>query len=104
MKSKKYVIFKKEHGYITTYFYVGTNIRSISILLGISYRSICRYDYMMDLQKWMKLNSDYSDYICFDNTNRILCMVNKETGKEKPLYFFKELEDLIVDYERSLRQ
>ena len=59
---------------------------------------------MMDLQKWMQLNSDYTDYICFDNTNKILCMANKETGKEKPLYYFKELDDFIVDYERSIRQ
>ena len=58
----------------------------------------------MDLQKWMKLNSDYTDYICFENENRLLCLINKETGKVKPLYFFKELEDLIVDYERSLRK
>ena len=101
---KKYVIFKKEHGYITTYIYVGTNIRTISILLGISYRTICRYDYMMDLKKWMLLNSDYSDYIEFDGTNKLLSLVDKETGKVKPLYFFKELEDLIVDYERSLRK
>ena len=104
METKKYVIFKKEYGYITPYFYSGTNVRKIAKLLYTPYRNIYRYDYMMDLQKWMKLNSDYTDYICFDNTNKILCLVNKETGKEKPLYFFKELEDLIVDYERSLRQ
>ena len=99
---KKYVILKKQHGYITTYFYAGTNIRTISILLGVSYRGIYRYDYMMDLKKWMLLNSDYSDYICFENTNRLLCLVDKETGKVKPLYFFKELEDLILDYERGI--
>ena len=104
METKKYVILKKERGYITTYFYAGTNIRTISILLGISYRSIYRYDYMMDLKKWMLLNSDYCDYIEFEGTNQLLTLVDKETGKEKPLYYFKELDDLIVDYERSLRK
>ena len=101
---KKYVVFKKEHGYITTYFYVGTNIRTISKLLGVSYRNIYSYDYMMDLKKWMLLNSDYNDYIEFDGADKLLSLVDKETGKVKPLCFFKELEDLIVYYERSLRQ
>ena len=102
--TKKYVIFKKEYGYITPYFYSGTNVRTISKLLGTPYRNIYRYDHMVDLKKWMLLNNDYSDYICFENTNKLLCLVNKENGKLKPLYFFKELEDLILDYERSLRQ
>ena len=104
METKKYVIFKKECGYITPYFYSGTNVRKIAKLLYTPYRNIYRYDYMMDLKKWMLLNSDYSDYIEFDGTNKLLSLVDKETGKVKPLYFFKELEDLIVDYERSLRQ
>lgn len=104
MSTKRYVIFKKECGYITIYFYNGTNIRTISKLLNVPYRNIYRYDYLMDLQKWMLLNSDYDDYVCFDNTNKLLCMVNKETGKVKPLYFFKELEEIIIDYERRLRQ
>ena len=103
-KEKKYLVFKKEYGYISVYKYMGTNIRKISQILGTPYRNIYRYDYMMDLQKWMLLNSDYSDYICFENTNKLLCLINKETGKVKPLYFFKELEDIIVKYERSLRQ
>ena len=104
MKKKKYVILKKECGYITSYFYNGTNVRTIAKLLDTPYRNIYRYDYLMDLQKWMLLNSDYDDYVCFDNTNKLLCMVNKETGKVKPLYFFKELEEIIIDYERRLRQ
>ena len=104
METKKYVIFKKECGYITPYFYSGTNVRKIAKLLDTPYRNIYRYDYMMDLHKWMILNSDYRDYICFNGTNKLLSLVDKETGKEKPLYFFKELEDLIVDYERSLRK
>ena len=104
MSTKKYVIFKKECGYITPYFYSGTNVRKIAKSLGVPYRTIYRYDYMMDLQKWMVLNSDYSDYICFENTNKVLRLVNKESGKVKPLYFFKELEEIIIDYERSLRQ
>ena len=104
METKKYVIFKKEYGYITPYFYSGTNVRKIAKLLDTPYRNIYRYDYMMDLKKWMLLNSDYSDYICFENTNKLLCLINKETGKVKPLYFFKELEEIIIDYERSLRQ
>ena len=104
METKKYVIFKKEFGYITPYFYNGTNVRTIAKLLDTPYRNIYRYDYMMDLKKWMLLNSDYSDYIEFDGTNKVLKFVDKETGKVKPLYFFKELDDLIVDYERSLRQ
>ena len=104
METKKYVIFKKEFGYITPYFYNGTNVRTIAKLLDTPYRNIYRYDYLKDLQKWMLLNSDYSDYIEFDGTNKLLSLVDKETGKEKPLYYFKELEDLIVDYERSLRQ
>ena len=103
-KEKLYLIFKKEYGYITVYTYRGRNIRRISRILCVSYRNIYRYDYMVDLQKWMLLNSDYSDYICFENTNKLLCLANKETGKLKPLYFFKEMEDLILDYERSLRQ
>lgn len=103
-KEKIYLVFKKECGYISVYTYRGTNIRKLSQILDVPYRNIYRYDYMMDLQKWMILNSEYSDYICFENSNKVLCLVNKETGKEKPLYFFKELEDLIVDYERSLRQ
>ena len=104
METKKYVIFKKEFGYITPYFYNGTNVRTIAKLLDTPYRNIYRYDYMMDLHKWMILNSDYRDYICFDGSNKLLSLVDKETGKVKPLYFFKELEDLIVDYERSLRK
>ena len=104
MKTKKYVIFKKEYGYITPYFFSGTNVRKIAKLLDTPHRNIYRYDYMTDLQKWMLLNSDYSDYICFENTNKLLCFANKETGKLKPLYFFKELEEIIIDYERSLRQ
>ena len=103
-KEKLYLVFKKEYGYISVYKYRGSNIRKLSQILGVSYRNIYRYDYMMDLQKWMVLNSDYSDYICFENTNKVLCLANKETGKVKPLYFFKELEDIIVKYERSLRQ
>ena len=104
METKKYVIFKKEFGYITPYFYNGTNARTIAKLLDTPYRNIYRYDYMMDLHKWMILNSDYRDYICFAGTNKLLTLVNKETGKVKPLYFFKELEDIIIDYERSLRK
>ena len=104
MKKKKYAILKKECGYITPYFYNGTNVRTIAKLLDTPYRNIYRYDYLMDLQKWMLLNSDSDDYVCFDNTNKLLCMVNKETGKVKPLYFFKELEEIIIDYERRLRQ
>ena len=104
MSTKKYVIFKKEYGYITPYFYSGTNVRKIASLLGAPYRNIYIYDYMMDLKKWMLLNSDYSDYICFENTNKLLCLVNKDTGKVKPLYFYNELEEIIIDYERSLRQ
>ena len=103
-KEKIYLVFKKEYGYISVYTYRGTNIRKLSQTLGVPYRNIQRYDYMMDLQKWMILNSEYSDYICFDNSNRVLCLVNKETGKVRQLYFFKELEDIIVEYERSLRQ
>ena len=104
METKKYVIFKKEFGYITSHFYNGTNVRTIAKLLDTPYRNIYRYDYLMDLQKWQILNSDYSDYIEFDGTNKLLTLVDKETGKEKPLYYFKELDDLIVDYERSLRK
>ena len=104
METKKYVIFKKEYGYITPYFYNGTNVRTIAKLLETPYRNIYRYDYMMDLKKWMLLNSDYSNYIEFDGTNKLLALVDKETGKVKPLYFFKELEDIIVEYERSKRQ
>ena len=104
MENKKYVIFKKEYGYITPYFYSGTNVRKIAKLLDTPYRNIYRYDYLKDVQKWMLLNSDYLYYVCFGNTNKVLCMVNKETGKVKPLYFFKELEDIIVEYERSLGQ
>ena len=104
METKKYVIFKKKFGYITSYFYNGTNVRTIAKILEIPYRNIYRYDYLTDLQKWQILNSDYCDYIEFDGTNKLLTLVDKETGKEKPLYFFKELEDLIADYERSLRQ
>ena len=104
MTTKKYVIFKKEFGYITPYFYNGTNVRTIAKLLDTPYRNIYRYDYIMDLKKWMILNSDYSDYICFENTNKLLCLVNKDNGKVKPLYFFKEMEEIIIDYERSLRQ
>ena len=103
-KEKLYLVFKKEYGYICVYKYRGTNIRKISQILDTPYHSIYRYDYMMDLKKWMLLNSDYSDYICFENTNKLLCLANKETGKLKPLYFYKELGDLILDYERSLRQ
>lgn len=103
-KEKIYLVFKKEYGYITVYTYRGTNIRKLSQILDVPYRNIQRYDYMMDLKKWMLLNSDYSDYIEFDGTNKLLSLVDKETGKVKPLYFFKELEDLIVDYERSLRK
>ena len=104
METKKYVIFKKEYGYITPYFYSGTNVRKIAKLLDTPYRNIYRYDYMMDLKKWLLLNSDYRDYIEFDGTNKLLALVDKDTGKVKPLYFFKELEDLIVEYERSLIQ
>ena len=50
------------------------------------------------MQKWQILNSDYCDYICFENENKLLCLINKETGKEKPLHFFKELEDLKCEY------
>ena len=103
-KEKLYLILKKEYGYITVYKYRGTNIRKISRILGVPYRNIYRYDYMNDVQKWMLLNSDYTDYVCFYNTNNLLCFANKETGKLKPLYFFKELEEIIIDYERSLRQ
>ena len=104
METKKYVIFKKEYGYITPYFYSGTNVRKIAKLLDTPYRNIYRYDYLRDLQKWMILNSDYCYYIEFDGANKLLSLVDKETGKVKPLYFFKELEDLIVDHERSLRK
>lgn len=104
MKTKRYIIFKKECGYIIPYFFSGTNVRKIAKLLDTPYRNIYRYDYMMDLHKWMILNSDYRDYICFFNgTNKLLTLVNKDTGKVKPLYFFKELEDIIVEYERSIR-
>lgn len=103
-KEKIYLVFKKEYGYISVYKYRGSNIRKLSQILGVSYRNIYRYDYMLDLKKWMLLNSDYSDYICFENTNKLLCFVNKDTGKVKPLYFFKELEEIIIQYERSLRQ
>ena len=104
METKKYVIFKKEYGYITPYFYSGTNVRKIAKLLDTPYHNIYRYDYLKDVQKWMLLNRDYCDYIEFDGTNKILTLVDKETGKVKPLYFFKELEEIIVYYERSLRQ
>ena len=103
-KEKLYLTLKKEYGYITVYTYRGTNVRKISQILDVPYRNIYRYDYMTDLQKWMLLNSDYSDYICFENTSKVLCLANKESGKVKPLYFFKELEEIIIDYERSLRQ
>lgn len=103
-KEKIYLVFKKEYGYISVYKYGGSNIRKLSQILGVSYRNIYRYDYMMDLKKWMLLNSDCSDYIEFDGTNKLLSLVDKETGKVKPLYFFKELEEIIIDYERSLRQ
>lgn len=102
---KKYVIFKKECGYIYSYFYSGTNIRKISKLLDVPYRNIYRYDYLKDLQRWQFLNSDRIDYIIFDeNNNRILRIVNKETGKTKPLYFLTELYEMMVDYERSLKK
>ena len=104
METKKYVIFKKEFGYITPHFYNGTNVRTIAKILEIPYRNIYRYDYLKDMQKWMLLNSDYCDYIEFDGNNKLLTLVDKETGKVKPLYFFKELEDLIAYYERSLRK
>lgn len=102
---KKYVIFKRECGYIHSYFYSGTNIRKISKLLDVPYRNIYRYDYLKDLQKWQFLNRECSDYIIFDESNnRILRIVNKETGKMQPLYFFTELYEMMVDYERSLKE
>ena len=103
-KEKIYLILKKEYGYITVYKYRGTNIRKISRILGVPYRNIYRYDYMNDVQKWMLLNSNYCDYIEFGGANTLWTLVAKETGKVKPLYFFKELEEIIIDYERSLRQ
>lgn len=102
---KKYVIFKKEFGYIISYFYSGTNIRKISKLLDVPYRNIYRYDYLKDLQRWQFLNSNCPEYIIFDeNNNRILRLVNKETGNIKTLYFFSELYEMMVDYERSLKK
>ena len=99
---KKYVIFKKECGYITAYFYVGTNIRTISKLLNVPYRNIYRYDYLKDMQKWQILNSEYSAYIYFEGKDRTLSLAYKDSGKVKPLYFYNELEDLILDYERGI--
>ena len=101
---KKYVIFKKECGYISTYLYNGTNIRTISKLLDVPYRNIYRYEYLKDLQKWQRLNSDCVNYIIFEGNNRTLRVVNKVSGKTFPLYYFRELEDMIYDFERGIKQ
>ena len=101
---KKYVIFKKECGYISTYFYSGTNIRNISKLLNVPYRNIYRYDYLKELQKWQYLNRECVNYIIFEGNNRTLRAVNKVSGKIKPLYFFTEIYEMMVDYERSLKK
>lgn len=100
---KKYVILKKECGYISTYFYTGTNIRNISKMLDVPYRNIYRYEYLKELQKWQRLNSDCVNYIIFEGNNRTLRVVNKVSGKTFPLYYFRELEDMIYDFERGIK-
>ena len=101
---KKYVILKKECGYISTYYYNGTNIRTISKLLDVPYRNIYRYEYFKELQKWQRLNRDCVNYIVFEGNNRTLRAVNKVTGKAFPLYYFKEIEDMIYEFERGIEK